>query len=161
MKKKQAPQQYAAKPKIQPAQPVSRPSAHPSNGVAKALVGWMEKGGLPPSTVLLHGLHIARSKEYDGNPPDTYLPQLKMQGDDNKIISAILDVLARPQVDKVQVVAEWLKSVWVNKSARSTRAPSPGDVARKPVKAGRSSSLTRNAKAATTSKPVVIVKKKH
>ncbi|MGC2166820.1 MAG: hypothetical protein WA632_12510 [Gallionella sp.] len=160
MKKKQPPEQYAAKPKTAAVQSAGRSATHPAFAVAKALVGWMEKGGLPPSTVLLHGLHIARSKENDGNPADTYLPLLKMQGDDNKVISAMLDALARPQVDKVQVVAALLKSVWVNKSARSSRALSSGDVPRKPVKAGISPSPTRNAKAPAASKPVVIVKKK-
>lgn len=153
MKKKQPPEQYAAKPKSPAVQRVGRPAAHPSYAIAKTLLGWMEKGGVPPSTVLLHGLHIARSKEHDGNPADTYRPLLKMQGDDNKVISAMLDALARPQVDKVQVVADWLKSVWVNKPARPSRVPSSGDVARKPTKAGRSSGPT-------ASKPVVIVKKK-
>lgn len=160
MKKKQPPEQYAAKPKSAPVLSVGRPAAHPSYAIAKALVGWMAKGGLPPSTILLHGLHIAKSKEYDGDPADTYRPLLKMQGDDNKVISAMLDALARPQVDKAQLVADWLKSVWVNKPVKSSRLPSSRDVARKPIQAGKSSRSSANARAVTVSKPLVIVKKK-
>jgi hypothetical protein len=161
MKKKQAPEQYAAKPKAPGVSGSGRPAAHPSYAVAKALIAWMDKGGLPPSTVLLHGLHFAKSREYDGNPVDTYQPQLKMQGDDNKIIAAMLDTLSRPQTDKVQVVASWLKSVWVNKPARTSRGASPADAGRKPVKTGTTVRQTRIRSGVATKKPVVVVKKKH
>jgi hypothetical protein len=161
MKKKQPPEQYAAKLKAPGVHGSSRPVAHPSYAVAKALIGWMDKGGVPPSIVLLHGLHFARSREYDGNPVDTYQPQLKMQGDDNKVIAAMLDTLSRPQTDKVQLVATWLKSVWVNKSARPTRAVSPRESARNPAKAMRTDRQAGNKNTVAKKKPVVVVKKKH
>lgn len=117
MRKKRAPEQYAAKPKGVAVKSTAAPPSHPALGVAKVLVGWMERGGVPPSIILLHGLHFARSPENDGLPVDTYRPQLKMQGTDNKAISAILDALARSQVDKTQMIAAWLQSIWVKKSA--------------------------------------------
>jgi len=117
MKKKHAPEQYAAKPRTVAAKSNTVPSKHPAVGVAKVLVRWMERGGVPPSVILLHGLHLARSPENDGLAVDTYRPQLKMQGTDNKVISEILDALARPQADKTQVIAAWLQSIWVKKSA--------------------------------------------
>ena len=44
-----------------------------------------------------------------------------MQGTDNKAISEILDALARPQAAKTQVIAAWLQSNWVKKSASASR----------------------------------------
>ena len=75
-------------------------SVHPAVGVAQGLVRWLERGEVPPSVILLHGLHLARSPENDGLPVDTYRPQLKMQGTDSKAISKILDALARPKPSK-------------------------------------------------------------
>ena len=160
MKKKQAPEQYAAKPKIVVVKSTTTPPSHPALGVAKVLVSWMERGGVPPSIILLHGLHFARSAENDGLPVDTYRPQLKMQGTDNKAISVILDALARPQVDKAQVIAAWLQSVWVKKSAGTSRnTPSKKEhnksaIPRKPV------SPPTKAKGSSSTKPAVRIKRK-
>ncbi len=152
MIKKRAPEQYAAKPKIAAVKSTNRPAVHPALGVAKALVSWMARGGLPPSIILLHGLHLARSPENDGLPVDTYRPQLTMQGTDNKAISAILDVLARPHADKTQVIAEWLQSVWVKKSAVASRIiPSQKEhknptVSKRPVRSPKKTESIASAK---------------
>lgn len=124
MKKKHAPEQYAAKPKTVAVKPSTALSVHPAVGVAQGLVRWLERGEVPPSVILLHGLHMARSPENDGLPVDTYRPQLKMQGTDSKAISKILDALARPQAVKTRVIAEWLQSIWVKKSAGTSRISS-------------------------------------
>lgn len=161
MRKKHPPEQYAAKPKSVVVKPSMTPVKHPALGVAKELVGWMERGGVPPSIILLHGLHFARSPENDGLPVDTYRPQRKMQGTDNKGISAILDALARPQVDKTQVIAAWLQSIWVKKSAGTSRiTPSKKEhnkstLPRKPVsppRKGKGSSQTKPNKEVKTKK---------
>jgi len=160
MRKKHAPEQYAAKPKIVVVKSTAAPLSHPALGVAKVLVGWMERGGVPPSIILLHGLHFARSPENDGLSVDTYSPQLKMQGTDNKGISAILDALARPQVDKTQVIAAWLQSVWVKKSAGtslnslSKKQHKKSTLPKKPV------SPPRKAKGSSSTKPIKEVKTK-
>src|SRR5665647_1911934 len=109
MRKKHPPEQYAAKPKIVIVKSSSTPPINPALDVSKILVSWMERGGVPPSVILLLGLHYARSPENDGLPVDTYRPLLKMQGPDNKAISAILGALARPLVYKMRVIAAWLQ----------------------------------------------------
>ncbi len=76
MRKKHAPEQYAAKPKGVVVK--SSTPRHPAFGVAKALVSWMARGGVPPSIILLHGLNLARRPENDGLPVDTYRPQLEV-----------------------------------------------------------------------------------
>jgi len=153
MIKKRAPEQYAPKPKIVAVKSSHTTTVHPALGVAKALVSWMARGGLPPSIILLHGLYLARSPEKDGLPVDTYRPQLTMQGTDNKAISAILDALARPQADKTQVIAEWLKSVWVKKSAEVSRIIPSKKVHKNPT-------LTKKPKSITSAKPKIEFKTK-
>jgi len=160
MKKKQAPEQYAVKPKIVVVKSTTTPPSHPALGVAKELVGWMERGGVPPSIILLHGLHFARSAENDGLPVDTYRPQLKMQGTDNKAISAILDALARPQADKTQVIAAWLQSVWVKKSARASQITPTKKEFNKPTVRNKPARPPNKAKGSNLTKPVITVKKK-
>jgi hypothetical protein len=117
MKKKHAPEQYEAKPKTVIVQSGTTLSVHPAVSIARCLVSWLERGGVPPSIILMHGLNFARSLEYDGLPVDTYRPQLTMQGSDSKIISEVLDALALPHAVKTRVIAEWLQSVWVKKPA--------------------------------------------
>ena len=160
MIKKRAPEQYAAKPKIVAVKSSITPTVHPALGVAKALVSWMARGGLPPSIILLHGLHLARSPENDGLPVDTYRPQLTMQGTDNKAISAILDALSRPQADKTQVIAAWLQSVWVKKSAGASRITPSTKEHKKPIAPKKQVRPPRKAKVSTLTKPKIEVKKK-
>jgi hypothetical protein len=160
MRKKHAPEQYAAKPKIVAAKSNTTPSMHPALGVTKVLVSWMERSGVPPSVILLHGLHLARSPENDGLPVDTYRPQLKMQGTDNKVISSILDALARPQADKIQVIAAWLQSFWVKKSTGTSRISSPKKEHKKSALPNKLVGTPRNAKCPSSMKPVFKVKKK-
>ena len=148
MKKKSAPEQYAAKPKTVAVKSAATP--HPAVGVAKILANWLTRGGVPPSVILLHGLYLARSAENDGLPVDTYRPQFKMQGDDNRVISEMLDALARPQVDKVQVIAAWLQANWVKKSAVK---PASLQKKREAPQAAK-----RKPKIAPTKKPVVVIK---
>ena len=159
MIKKRAPEQYAAKPKIV-AVKSSIALSVPALGVAKTLVSWMARGGVPPSIILLHGLHFARSPENDGLPVDTYRPQLTMQGTDNKAISAILDALARPQADKTQVVAAWLQSVWVKKSAGASRITPTTKEHKKPTAPKKQVRPPRKAKVSTLTKAKIEVKKK-
>jgi hypothetical protein len=160
MRKKHAPEQYAAKPKIVAVKSSTTPSMHPALGVAKVLVSWMERGGVPPSVILLHGLHLARSPENDGHPVDTYRPQLKMQGTDNKVISAILDALARPQTDKTRVIAAWLQSIWVKKSAGTSRISSSKKERKKSTLPNKPVSPPRKAKSSSSTKPMIEAKKK-
>ncbi len=160
MRKKHAPEQYTAKPRGLVVKSTTTLPSHPALGVAKVLVGWMERGGVPPSIILLHGLHFARSPENDGLPVDTYRPHLKMQGTDNKAISAILDALARPQVDKAQVIAEWLQSVWVKKSARASQITPSKKEHKRPTAPIKPARPLRKAKGSTLTKPVIAVKKK-
>jgi hypothetical protein len=160
MRKKHAPEQYAAKPKIVAVKSSATPSMHPALGVAKVLVSWMGRGGVPPSISLLHGLHLARSSENDGLPVDTYRPQLQMQGTDNKVISAILDALARPQADKTQVIAAWLQSVWVKKSAGTSGITSSKKEHKKSTLSNKPVSPPRKAKGSSSTKPMIEVKKK-
>lgn len=160
MRKKHAPEQYAAKPKIVPVKSGGTASVHQALGVAKKLVSWMKRGGVPPSIILLHGLHLARSTEDDGLPVDTYRPLLKMQGSDNKVISEIMDALARPQADKAQVIAAWLQSIWVKKSPRTFRISSSTKGHKKSTLANKPVSPPRKAKGTSLTKPVMEVKKK-
>lgn len=160
MIKKRAPEQYAAKPKVVAVKSNNRPTVHPAFGVAKALVSWMARGGLPPSIILLHGLHLARSPENDGLPVDMYRPQLTMQGTDNKAISAILDALARPQADKTQVIAEWLQSIWVKKSAGASRIIPSKKRHRNPTVTKKPVRSPKTTKSITSAKPTIEVKKK-
>ena len=152
MKKKQSPEQYTARPKTLPVK--AAVSAHPAFAVAKVLVSWLVRGGTPPSIILLHGLYLARSAEHDGTAADSLRPLLKMQGDDNRVISEILNVLARPQADKIALIAAWLQANWVNKSARpapTLKREAPGSP-KKPLK--------RMPQNASTSKPVIVIKAK-
>ncbi len=155
MMKKRAPEQYAAKPKIVAVKSSITPSMHPALGAAKTLVSWMARGGVPPSIILLHGLHFARSPEDDGLPVDTYRPQLTMQGTDNKAISAILDALARPQADKTQVIAAWLQSVWVRKSAGASRIAPSTKEHKKPIAPKKQVRPPRKSKVTTLTKPKI------
>ena len=160
MRKKHAPEQYAAKPKIVAVKSSTTPFMHPALDVAKVLVSWMERGGVPPSVILLHGLHLARSPENDGLPVDTYRPQLKMQGTDNKVISAILDALARPQADKTRVISAWLQSIWVKKSAVTSRISLSKKEHKKSTLPNKPVSPPRKAKGSSSTKPIIEVKKK-
>jgi hypothetical protein len=123
MKKKHPPEQYTAKPKPVALKSIANPAAHPAEAVAKTLANWLSRGGVPPSIILLHGLHFARSRKNDGIPVDTLRPQLTMQGNDNRIISEVMNVLARPQVSITLVIATWIQSHWVNKAANKPLLP--------------------------------------
>lgn len=160
MRKKHAPEQYAAKPKIVPVKSGPMSSMHPALGVAKVLVSWIKRGGVPPSVILLHGLHLARSPEADGLPVDTYRPQLKMQGTDNKVISAILDKLARPQADKAQIITAWLQSIWVKKTAGKSHILSSKKEHKKATPSNKPVSQPKKIKGSSSAKPMIEVKKK-
>jgi hypothetical protein len=160
MRKKHAPAQYAAKPKIVAAKSSIRPSGHPALGVAKVLVSWMERAGVPPSIILLHGLHLARNPKNDGLPVDTYLPELQVRGTDNKVISAILDALPRPQADITQVIAAWRQSNWDKKSAKISRITSSNEKHKTCTVQNKPANLPRKAKESFSMKPVIEVKKK-
>lgn len=160
MKKKRAPEQYAAKPKIVAARSSITTSMHQALGVAKKLVSWMESGGVPPSVILLHGLHLARIPEDDGLPVDTYRPQLKMQGIDNKVISEIMDALARPQSDKTQAIAAWLQSNWVKKAAETSRIFSSKKVRKNTNLSMKPVNQPKKVKSSSSTKPVTEDKKK-
>ena len=160
MRKKHAPEQYAAKPKSVVAKSSITPPRHPALGVARVLVSWMERGGVPPSIILLHGLYFARSTEDDGLSVDTYRPHLKMQGTDNKAISAILDALARPQADKTQVIAAWLQSVWVKKAVGTSRITSSKKEHRKSTLPRKPVSPPTKTKNLSSTKPTIGVKGK-
>jgi hypothetical protein len=158
MKKKHAPQQYAARAKMVALKSSPLPFMHQALGVAKLLVSWMERGGVPPSVILLHGLHLARSPENDGLPVDTYR-RLKMQGTDNKVISEIMDALARPQADKTRIIAEWLRSVWVKKSATTPHISLPKKERKKSSVPGEPVTPSRKAKGPSLKKPIIQLKK--
>jgi len=160
MRKKRPPEQYAAKPKSVVVKSSATLPRHPALDLAKVLVSWMARGGVPPSVILLHGLHLARSPENDGLPVDTYRPQLKMQGTDNKAISAILDALARPQADKIQVIAAWLQSIWVNKSTGTSRITSSRKEYKKSTLPNKPVSPPKKAKGSSSTKHMIEVKKK-
>ena len=159
MKKKHAPEQYAAKSKIVDGNSSTTLSVHPAVGVAKKLVSWMERGGVPPSIVLLHGLYLARCSENNGLPVDTYLPHLKMQSSDSKTISDILDALARPQAIKTRVIAAWLQSFWVNKTPDDTRISS-APKRKIPFHSHNPAMSPKEAHAPSLMKPAIIVKRK-
>jgi hypothetical protein len=160
MKKKHPPEQYTAKPKPVAVKPLAKPSEHPAVVVAKKLIGWLDRGDVPPSVVLLHGLHFARSRENDGLPVDTFRPLIQMQGNDNRSISEVMDILAQPQAAKAKVIAAWLQANWVNKS-RSKSQPPPN-----PIKAQKSTAAKKTEKPSKirstppVKKTVVIIKKK-
>ena len=160
MKKKHAPEQYAAKPKAVAVKPITTLSVHPAVGIAKELISWMERGGVPPSVILLHGLHLARSPENDGLPVDTYRSHLEMQGADSKAISEILDTLSRPHAVKIRVIAEWLQSIWVKKSAGMSQISSSQKNSGTPTLSNKPSVLPRKVQGFSSAKPVIVVKKK-
>lgn len=159
MKKKQAPEQYAAKPKTVTVKPSSTISVHPAVGVAQSLVRWLERDEVPPSVILLHGLYLARCPKNDGLPVDRYRPQLQIQGTDSKAISEILDALARPQAVKTQVIAAWLQSLWVRKSAGTSWIASSQKERETPIPPNKPA-LPRKAQGSSSTKPVIVVKKK-
>lgn len=160
MKKKHAPEQYAAKPKPVAAKPRALPKEHPAVGVAKRLVSWLNQGGVPPSSILLHGLYLARSRENDGFPVDTFRPLLRMQGTDSKAISEIMDALARPQADKTKVIVAWLQSNWVTKSAKISPASLSQRKPRQPTATNKAAEPSRKNKGHSSTKPEIVVKKK-
>ena len=160
MKKKQAPEQYAAKPKVVTVKPSIKPPAHPAAGLAHELVRWLARGGVPPSVILLHGLHLARTPENDGLPVDTHRPQLKMQGTDSKAISEILDALARPQADKHQIIAAWLQTVWVKKHPVSSRVPLSPKKTQSPARPRNPAKPPKKSSGNAPAKPVIVIKKK-
>ncbi len=160
MKKKHAPEQYAAKPQAVAVKPNTMLSVHPAVGVAQALVRWLERGGVPPSVILLHGLHLARSPENDALPVDTYRPQLTMQGTDSKSISDIMDALAHPQAVKTRVIAAWLQSNWVNKSAGISRIYSSQKDRETHTHPNKTAKTARITQGSSSTKPVIVVKKK-
>jgi hypothetical protein len=159
MKQKRAPDQYAAKPKPVVVKPTTTPIEHPALGVAKQLVSWLDRGGTPPSIILLHGLHFARSRDNDGHPVDTYRPHLIMQGTDSKTISEIMDALALPQANKIRLIAAWLQSNWVKKSAPSSQVSLPQKLRQQPTH-NKPVKPKRKATGQFVPKPVVVVKKK-
>jgi len=129
-------------------------------GVAQALVRWLEQGGVPPSVILLHGLHWARSPESDGLPVDTYRPQLKMQGTDSKAITEIMDAMAHPQAVKTRVIETWPQSNWVNKTAGTRGVFSTQTVRKTPTTRNKPSLPPKKAQGFVSTKPVIVVKKK-
>ena len=159
MRKKHAPEQYAAKPKSVAVKPIITPTDHPAVGVAKKLVSWLDRGGVPPSIILLHGLHFARSPVTDDLPVDTFRPLLTMHGNDNKAISEIMDALSSIQADKTRVISTWLQSNWVKKSAGTSRISMP-QKKRQFTPANKIAKPQRKFSGQTSTKPVIVIKKK-
>jgi len=160
MKKKHPPEQYTAKPKSVVVKPVVKSSEHPTVAVAQKLVSWLDRGDVPPSVILLHGLHFARNKENDGLPVDTFRPLIQMQGNDNRIISEVMDILAQPQAVKTKVIAAWLQVHWVNKSLKK---PLQASSSSKPQKSTATKKATKPSpirSEAPAKKTVVVIKKK-
>jgi len=160
MKKKHPPEQYTAKPKSVAEKPFVKTSEHPSVAVAKKLVGWLDRGDVPPSVVLLHGLHFARSRENDGLPVDTFRPLIQMQGNDNRTISEVMDILAQPQAVKAKVIAAWLQANWVNKSPRKPQQTSNQIKPQKSPAAKKVAKPSQTRSGPPAKKTVVIIKKK-
>jgi hypothetical protein len=160
MRKKHAPEQYAAKPKPMAVKPVTKSIEYPSVGVAKQLVGWLDRGGVPPSIILLHGLHFARSRDNDGYPVDVFRPHLVMQGTDSKAVSAVMDDLARTQADKTKVIAAWLQANWVKKLASGYPASLSQKKPDRPIATNKPVKPKRKATAQSATKPVIVVKRK-
>ena len=160
MKNKHAPEQYAAKPKATAVKPRTTLSVHPAVGVARELARWLERGGVPPSVILLHGLHLARCSGNDGFPVDTPRPHLKMQGTDSKTISEILDAMARPQAVKTRIIAEWLQSIWVKQSVGTSLVSSSQNDRETPTAPNRASFPQWKAQGFFSTKPVIVIKKK-
>ena len=175
MKKKQPPEQYKPKPVKAAVLPLKGYSKGSAQDVVKAvavqtmarnLLRWLEKNELPPSTVLLHGLVLARNPEEDGLPLDTLRPHLKTQGEDGKKIREILEVLSLPHGSKIQVLSRWLETIWVAKkpgvqsfSKKSSPARAmPAGRKRSATKTGQKSSPQHKREQSSTP-PVVTVKK--
>ena len=160
MKKKHAPEQYAAKRKTVPKKLRAKNYVHPALSVTDKLLRWLKQGEVPLSVILLHGLYLARTTENDGLPVDTIRPELKMQGTDNKVISEVLDALARPQADKYQVIAAWLQSVWVKKPSRKLSILLPNKDRKIASSPSKTINPTRKSQVSPLTKPVIVVKKK-
>ncbi len=160
MRKKHAPDQYAPKPKTVTVKPVAAPTEHPALDAAKQLVNWLDSGGVPPSIILLHGLHFARNPKNDGLPVDTLRPHLVMQGTDSKDISGVMDALAIPRADKTGVIAAWLKSNWVKKSSFKPQVPSSQKTHQQPAPKNKPAKPSRKAASRPPTKQVAVVKKK-
>lgn len=151
MKRKTSPDSYTARPA--PPEVVARSTAHPSHGLAKAIVRWLERGDTPPSVVLTQGLMLARAPAHDGLPVEQTRPGRRAVEGDNRVVMALLDQLKKPGVDRLAVVAMALKAVWVDKRSapRSTPARSRPAGDRPPT---RSTPRTTGVVA-----PVVIVRR--
>ena len=160
MKKKHPPEQYTAKPKSVVVKPFVKTSEHPAVAVAKKLVNWLDRGDVPPSVVLLHGLHFARNRENDGLPVDTFRPLIQMHGNDNRTISEVMDILAQPQAVKTKVIATWLQVHWVNKSPKKLQQTSNQIKPQKSTSAKKSAPPSHMRSGVPTKKTVVIIKKK-
>jgi hypothetical protein len=159
MKKKHATEQYAAKPKTVPKKLRAKVYVHPALSVTDKLLRWLKQGEVPLSVILLHGLYLARAPVNDGLPIDTIRPEFKMQGTDNKVISEILDALARPQADKYQVIASWLQSVWIKKPPGKLATLPPNKDRKIATLAKDSINPTGNHPVPALTKPVIVVKK--
>ena len=160
MKKKHPPEQYTAKPKSVAEKPFVKTSEHPAVAVAKKLVSWLDRGDVPPSVVLLHGLHFARSREHDGLPVDTFRPLIQMQGNDNRAISEVMDILAQPQAVKAKVIATWLQTNWVNKSPKKPQQTASKLKPKKSTATKKSAKPSQTRSGAPAKKTVVVIKKK-
>lgn len=90
---------------------------HPSVAMAVSLIKWMNKNdNTPPSVIISQGLALARSNVHDGLPVDQLRKNLVNDPKDNQVIIKIMAELRSPGVNKVQVLADILKIVWVRKT---------------------------------------------
>lgn len=90
---------------------------HPSVAMAVSLIKWMNKNdNTPPSVIISQGLALARSNVHDGLPVDQLRKNLVNDPKDNQVIIKIMAELRSPGVNKVQVLADILKAVWVRKT---------------------------------------------
>lgn len=155
MKRKTAPTGYTAVPRPVQTPGAGRAPAHPSQGLAGALVRWLDRGDTPPSLVLAQGLVLARTPVNDGLPVDQTRPGRRAADGDNRLVMGLLDRIKRPEVDRVAEIATVLRAVWVDKRS----APRPGPVSTKPHPVASARARPQGNRPAAVQAPVVIVRR--
>lgn len=135
---------------------VARP--HPSVAMAVSLIKWMDKGDTAPSLIINQGLFLSRSIENDGLPFDEPRKHIRNDPKDNQIVIKIMNELRSPGVNRVNVLAEVFKAVWVRKTVFHNKEEK---VINKPVRRPVSN-VKKRPDSTTTNKtaPNILVKRK-
>lgn len=96
------------------AKPIVR--QHPSTGLAKAIISWLDKRTSPPSVVIKQAIYLAHTDVHDERPIDFVREfELSKFNIDSRQIVQIMNKLNEPNLNRVEYLASILKMVWKDK----------------------------------------------